>query len=1202
MQEVKDPNEKPLTSIFRAPNYPSINSYLDHYFSQEFSYLRPLYSPPWSVIKSVQDHEYFERMWLENELDKFLSEVDRGIFILEGEGGTGKTTFLAEWVSQQGAIHHFFEYAPGSNCIQTAKGSLGAQIIRFFQMTDKIHSNQSQEAIRQPNFLHDILAEAAQRRTRSDQSPKIMVVIDGFDEVGWTDGIEEFGVADHLPENVYLIISQPPQSKKLKTNIPVKTVHLGAASPFHLAELKLFCLHELSEPPYRQSKIRLNPDQLSDILVEKSNGNWITLLALLNLSKGPEFEEKSVYQLHANLPDSLCRCYLQDFFIIKEIDHAEWYRFMLPVLGVLSTYQGNVSVSQIAAYANLKIDNGSISKFLDHDLRKFISTGYHNQYRFKHPSLRDFFSGYLEKGNLTLQEESFLQELIENTRHFHAKFSQEILSTWGNLNEGLEGLRNKTNLTPFDFYGMDHLASHLIGGQSAEKLKALLNLEWVIEKKPANQSPHFSLPLAKKWVKKKDIETSAYYVNGWHHIKFSQDRLFSYEVDVKKAWQTCETVGEQLRYALILSSVSSMSPKTNESITIGDQEEKDQATASIAACMAKAGDSSGALTALEKIKNKRWKSQAYIEIANYAPSTSIPSILRFCYVLDDTWAQTLIINNCAIRLADLRKTTQAFEAARQIPVETHRNQTLSQLATKFFEENQVELALEAVHSIKNELIQADLLAQYTKSLEKESQQTVLMMVQGLRNNIIKAQLITRIAPFIVNPLQKEVLRMCEQIEDEKSRGNALAGVIPYLNETLLKDTIAAIRDIKDESFRAPSLVALTIRTAEAENPEKAYKLIPAIFGENPIASAIVGIAPYLNQDLRLEALAMVGKFKDPGSLVRALESLIPFLDEPDLEEVLSKPLTLKNEVLQNIIIGAIARRYLEIGEPAKAIALNQYCKSDEQRVKLLTDLIPFSPESLRSEILNIAHAIEKSTHRASVLLGIAPFLSEETFEDTLSTVITILDQSKLDIGFRLDNLIKIMILFTQRGEFHQALNILQEIHDDSGISQAIVKILPLLPLDYQKLALDALEKIQEPGNKISTLVELAPHLSASQMNNTIAKLQGFGDEKITTKAIVGLAPYAAQENFQDFLDVIPFIKNKDLRAQAISAVTPLWLQIPKPFGLFLWNEMIRNLAENPRSDLLSDLQALAPIISHLGGNKALKESLKAIHDVTRWWN
>ena len=152
----------------------------------------------------------------------------------------------------------------------------------------------------------------------------------------------------------------------------------------------------------------------------------------------------------------------------------------------------------------------------------------------------------------------------------------------------------------------------------------------------------------------------------------------------------------------------------------------------------------------------------------------------------------------------------------------------------------------------------------------------------------------------------------------------------------------------------------------------------------------------------------------------------------------------------------------------------------------------------------------------------------------------------------------------------------------------MVRIIPLLPLDYQTFALDAVDRIQDPGNRVSTLVELAPRLSTNQLINTFTKLKDLDDEKTLTKAIVGLAPYAGQEYFQDFLETTLSISNKELRVQAFKATTPLWLQIPKTFGLFLLKETIYNLAKRPRSDLLSDLQILAPMISHLGGNTALR--------------
>lgn len=43
------------------------------------------------------------------------------------------------------------------------------------------------------------------------------------------------------------------------------------------------------------------------------------------------------------------------------------------------------------------------------------------------------------------------------------------------------------------------------------------------------------------------------------------------------------------------------------------------------------------------------------------------------------------------------------------------------------------------------------------------------------------------------------------------------------------------------------------------------------------------------------------------------------------------------------------------------------------------------------------------------------------------------------------------------------------------------------------------------------------------------------------------------------------------------------------------------LARRTRADLLSDLQALVPVIATLGGETAVVETFNAVADVGRWW-
>jgi hypothetical protein len=55
-------------------------------------------------------------------------------------------------------------------------------------------------------------------------------------------------------------------------------------------------------------------------------------------------------------------------------------------------------------------------------------------------------------------------------------------------------------------------------------------------------------------------------------------------------------------------------------------------------------------------------------------------------------------------------------------------------------------------------------------------------------------------------------------------------------------------------------------------------------------------------------------------------------------------------------------------------------------------------------------------------------------------------------------------------------------------------------------------------------------------------------------------------------------------------------------GLYpLWCETLRDQSKQTRTDLLSDLGALAPVIAALGGPEALEDTAQAIEDVGHWW-
>ena len=67
----------------------------NQFFFGEYQRLADAYIHPWSVFDRVNLKRFTGRGWLESRVDDFLTQNDRGLFILEAGAGLGKTAFLA---------------------------------------------------------------------------------------------------------------------------------------------------------------------------------------------------------------------------------------------------------------------------------------------------------------------------------------------------------------------------------------------------------------------------------------------------------------------------------------------------------------------------------------------------------------------------------------------------------------------------------------------------------------------------------------------------------------------------------------------------------------------------------------------------------------------------------------------------------------------------------------------------------------------------------------------------------------------------------------------------------------------------------------------------------------------------------------------------------------------------------------------------
>ncbi|MGF1964497.1 MAG: hypothetical protein RMX99_034010, partial [Aulosira sp. DedVER01a] len=130
-----------------------------------------------------------------------------------------------------------------------------------------------------------------------------------------------------------------------------------------------------------------------------------------------------------------------------------------------------------------------------------------------------------------------------------------------------------------------------------------------------------------------------------------------------------------------------------------------------------------------------------------------------------------------------------------------------------------------------------------------------------------------------------------------------------------------------------------------------------------------------------------------------------------------------------------------------------------------------------------------------------------------------------------------------------------------------------------------------------TLVEkLPPEL----LSEALTAARSIQDESYRAPALSALAQ-KLPEVLPEALITAHSIQNEYYRADALRALAEKLPQMPSAKLFPLWRDTLHQLSLRTRPNLLSDIQALFPVIFALGGEVATAEVARAIVDVARWW-
>jgi hypothetical protein len=443
------------------------DQYNYYYYTGDFASLTEYYISPEPVFQRVRTDDFIGRDWLTTKVDAFLNDPNRksGAFLLIGDAGVGKTSFMAHLVKERKYLHLFAEQTPGQAMLQRAMQSLGSQLVTRYQINPYKDHDTLNALSASPDFLERILRLAASTLTEGE---KIVIVCDALDEAGTFPDHFVFGLPKELPDGVYFILSQRPVNVKLPNFEPV-IEKLEAQGDGNLQDIEAY-LSTVAKRPEVAGQIpskEYSEDFFIQTLKEKSQGVWMYLHYII---KEIESGARAPLDL-ANLPTGLVGYYTEywDAWRTGKRGKGEeaWDELYAPLLTTLAAAQEAITIRSLIQWAGVTATPQTVSRLLSEHWRAFITekeVSRQKAYAPYHLSFKDFITGRVDTRKLPFAQANLVKDLASQTVDAHKRivnaFEKECNGEWEKLVE--------------HDYPRLHLTTHLNGAGEYEKLRILL--------------------------------------------------------------------------------------------------------------------------------------------------------------------------------------------------------------------------------------------------------------------------------------------------------------------------------------------------------------------------------------------------------------------------------------------------------------------------------------------------------------------------------------------------------------------------------------------------------------------------------------------------------------------------------------------------------------------------------------------------------
>jgi hypothetical protein len=1086
------------------------NTINQYFYSGDFVSLNEYYIPPDGVFQRVRVDEFVGRDWLTAKVDAFLNDPQRksGAFLLIGDAGVGKTSFMAHLVKERRYLHLFAEQAPGQAMLQRAMQSLGSQLVTRYQI-DPYKDRDTLNALSVfPDFLERILRLAASALTESE---KIVIVCDALDEAGIFPDHFVFGLPKEIPDGVYFILSQRPVNVKLPNFLPV-IEKLEAQGEDNLQDIGAY-LSAVAKRPEVAGQIRskeYSEDFFIQTLKEKSQGVWMYLHYII---KEIESGARAPLDL-ANLPTGLVGYYAEywDSWRTGKRGKSEeaWDELYAPLLTTLAAAQEAITVETLIQWANVTVTPREVTRLLTEHWRAFITEKEVNgqkTYAPYHLSFKDFITGRVDTDKLPPAQANLVKDLASQTVDAHKRivnaFEKECNGEWEKLVE--------------QDYPRLHLSAHLNCAGEYERLRILLTegdekIKWAD-------------------AREKKEETYAGYLNDLTYVWDYAEREQNYALAI--------------RCMLIENSIHSLASNISPELLAQLAKEGLWSYARCLSTIRQKSNSDDQISSLKLLApdippllfgealslgceiEEHHRAEVLTVLAPHLTDKLKPQALVAAREIQDESRRAEVLTVLAPYLNDeLKKQVlqEALAAAREIKHDYLHSRTLSALTPHLTNELKIRVlqeALAAAHKIKSALFYEIALSHLVLYLTDELKLQVLAAAYEIKSEIDRAGALSTLAPHLTDELRPKALAIIREIKDEHPRARALTALAPHLNDApaLKTQTLAAAREIKDEYDRAEVLTALAPHLNDELKMQVLQDALAAardIQIESSRARALTTLALHLNNELKpqvlQDALAVARKINDKFDYSRALSALAQYLTKELKTKVLTIALEVKEDYYRASALTALAPHLTDELKPQvlqEALVAVREIKEELFYTFALSALAPHLIDELKPQALAAVRVIKKVFHRNWALSALAPHLNDELKTQVLQEVLAASCQIKEEAA-RASALADLAPHLNEELKL-QALAAVREIKDEAARANALANLAShlneeLKPQALQEALASACE-IKDEYDRAEVLTSLAPHLIDEIKLQALAAARAIQDESCRVRVLTAFVPY-----------------------------------------------------------------------------------------------